>query len=479
MGFVPSEKEFVKLAKKGNAIPVYAEIGADLETPVSAFLKVAKGSHGFLLESVEQGEHLGRYSFLGGAPLTVLQGTDNKSDPFEKLKHALEPFRFVPVAGLPRFCGGLVGYLGYDIVRGIERLPDPSKNSKNFPDYLFLLVDQFLIFDHLKRSIKVVVVAKVGKNPRAAYRQAQRKVFKLLERLKKPLREAPMDFSSKDRPVHLKSNMSRALFEEKVRRAKEYIRRGDIIQVVLSQQFKTEIRQSPFQIYRSLRSINPSPYMFYLKAGEIVLVGSSPEMFVQCEDRIIKTRPIAGTRPRGDTLKEDRRLEEELLASEKERAEHVMLVDLGRNDIGRVSEAGSVHLSQSMVVERYSHVMHIVSEVTGRLRRDQDIIHLIKATFPAGTVTGAPKIRAMQIIDELETARRGPYAGCVGYLSFSGDLDSAITIRTLCIRKNTAYLSAGAGIVADSKPSAEYEETVNKAKALMKALGTGWKTSLT
>lgn len=472
MEFIPSEKEFIRLAKKGNAIPVYAEIGADLETPVSAFLKIAKGSHGFLLESVEQGEHLGRYSFLGGSPLTTLRGTNEKGDPFERLKRALEPFRFVAVSGLPRFCGGLVGYLGYDIVRGIERLPDPSQNNKDFPDYLFLLVDQFLIFDHLKRSIKVVVVAKVDGNPRTAYRHAQKKVSELFGRLKKPLRESPMTLSSKDRPVPLKSNMSRALFEEKVRRAKEYIRRGDIIQVVLSQQFKTEIRKTPFQIYRSLRSINPSPYMFYLRAGEIALVGSSPEMFVQCEDRIIKTRPIAGTRPRGQSPEKDRRLEEELLASEKERAEHVMLVDLGRNDIGRVSEPGTVHLSQSMVVERYSHVMHIVSEVTGRLRRDQDLIHLIKATFPAGTVTGAPKIRAMQIIDELETARRGPYAGCVGYLSFSGDLDSAITIRTLCIRKNSAYLSAGAGIVADSKPAAEYEETVNKAKALIRALSS-------
>jgi len=473
MELVPSEKEFVRLAKKGNAIPVYAEVGADLETPVSAFLKIAKGPYGFLLESVEQGEHLGRYSFLGGSALNILEGTDEKRDPFERLKRALEPFRFVPLAGLPRFCGGLVGYLGYDIIRRIEKLPDPFEDHKKFPDYLFLLVDRFLIFDHLKRSIKIVVVARVNGNPRTAYRRAQKEVLELLSRLKKPLQKTePMTLVSDEESVRLQSNMSRSLFEQKVRRAKEYIRRGDIIQVVLSQQFTTEIRQTPFQIYRALRSINPSPYMFYLKAGEIVLVGSSPEMFVQCEDRVVRTRPIAGTRPRGATPEEDQLLERQLLANEKERAEHVMLVDLGRNDIGRVSEAGTVRLSQSMKVERYSHVMHIVSEVTGRLRKDCDLIHLIKATFPAGTVTGAPKIRAMQIIDELETVRRGPYAGCVGYLSFSGDLDSAITIRTLCIRGKTAYLSAGAGIVADSKPLAEYRETVNKAKALIRALST-------
>jgi len=473
MELVPSEKEFVRLAKKGNAIPVYAEVGADLETPVSAFLKIAKGPYGFLLESVEQGEHLGRYSFLGGSALNILEGTDEKRDPFERLKRALEPFRFVPLAGLPRFCGGLVGYLGYDIIRRIEKLPDPFEDHKKFPDYLFLLVDRFLIFDHLKRSIKIVVVARVNGNPRTAYRRAQKEVLELLSRLKKPLQKTePMTLVSDEESVRLQSNMSRSLFEQKVRRAKEYIRRGDIIQVVLSQQFTTEIRQTPFQIYRALRSINPSPYMFYLKAREIVLVGSSPEMFVQCEDRVVRTRPIAGTRPRGATPEEDQLLERQLLANEKERAEHVMLVDLGRNDIGRVSEAGTVRLSQSMKVERYSHVMHIVSEVTGRLRKDRDLIHLIKATFPAGTVTGAPKIRAMQIIDELETVRRGPYAGCVGYLSFSGDLDSAITIRTLCIRGKTAYLSAGAGIVADSKPLAEYRETVNKAKALIRALST-------
>ena len=472
MELVPSEKEFVRLTKKGNAIPVYAEIGADLETPVSAFLKIATGPHGFLFESVEQGEHLGRYSFLGGSPRDIFHGTDEKRDPFERLKKALGTFQFVPLPGLPRFCGGLVGYLGYDIVRRIETPPDPREDHKEFPDYLFLLVDRFLIFDHLKRSIKAVVVAKIEDNPRVAYRRAQKGVAELLGRLKRPLREAPMTMISKEVPVPLQSNMSRSVFEEKVRRAKGYIRRGDIIQVVLSQRFKTRIRRPPFQIYRALRSINPSPYMFFLKAGEVALVGSSPEMFVQCEEGLIRTRPIAGTRPRGRSPEEDRLLERELLANEKERAEHVMLVDLGRNDLGRVSEAGSVRLSQSMVVERYSHVMHIVSEVTGRLRKDQDLVSLIKATFPAGTVTGAPKIRAMQIIDELETARRGPYAGCVGYLSFTGDLDSAITIRTLCIRKKTAYLSAGAGIVADSKPSAEYQETVNKAKALIRALSS-------
>ena len=472
MELIPSEKEFVKLAKKGNAIPVYAEVGADLETPVSAFLKIAKGPYGFLLESVEQGERLGRYSFLGSSPRRILQGMADKADPFKKLKDTLKAFRFVKVEGLPRFCGGLVGYLGYDIVRLIEDLPDPSKDRKEFPDYFFMLIDHFLIFDHLKRSMKAVAVAKVDGDARAAYRRAQKEVLGLLGRLQRSLpKTEPLVIQSDGMPVRLRSNMTRPVFEKKVRRAKEYIRRGDIIQVVLSQRFRTEIRQDPFRIYRALRSINPSPYMFYLKMGEMALVGSSPEMFVQCEDGVVRTRPIAGTRPRGATPEQDRQLEGELLASVKDRAEHVMLVDLGRNDVGRVSQHGTVHLTQSMAIERYSHVMHIVSEVAGRLRRDKDLFSVLKATFPAGTVSGAPKVRAMEIIDELETARRGPYAGCVGYFSFSGDLDSAITIRTLCIRGKTAYLSAGAGIVADSKPSAEYRETIDKARALVRALG--------
>ncbi len=482
----PTEKEFRALSKKGNLIPVIAEIQADLETPVSAFLKVCKGTHGFLFESVEQGEKLGRYSFLGTDPKVIFEsrgkrvsvrdakGTKRftvKGSPLDYVKEILRPYRFVPVEGLPRFCGGLVGFIGYDMVRFFEKIPDRHQKNSIFPDCTLLLIDRFVIFDHLRHAIKIVALAHVKTNASSAYRQAQRSIADILKKLKAPLRPpAPISVRDERPLLDFKPNMSREAFEKKVMKAKDYIRRGDAVQIVLSQRFEIPFSKNPFQVYRALRSINPSPYMFYLKLGLMTLVGSSPEIFVQCEDGKVRVRPIAGTRRRGKTAKEDLALEKELLASHKERAEHVMLVDLGRNDIGRVCKPGSVRVTDLMIVERYSHVMHVVSEVTGELRDGEDEFALLRATFPAGTVTGAPKIRAMEVIDELEETRRGPYAGCVGYFSFSKSFDSCITIRTLFVTKGKAYVQAGAGIVADSEPRFEYEETVNKAKAVLQAV---------
>ncbi|MBI4436766.1 MAG: anthranilate synthase component I [Candidatus Omnitrophica bacterium] len=483
--FYPTEKEFKRLARRGNLIPLFAEVQADLETPVSAFLKVCKGSYAFLLESVEQGEKLGRYSFLGDRPKMIFQskgctidlqdGKGRKNfvtakDPLEELRSLLQPFHFVPLEELPRFCGGLVGFVGYDMVRFFEKIPNRHKEDISFPDSFFLFVDHFVIFDHLKRSMKIVALAHIQGDALRAYRKGKAEIQGMLGRLSQPLKSlSPLSLNGL--PMgEVPSNMTQKEFEKKVRRAKDHIRRGDVVQVVLSQRFEIPFSEDPFEAYRALRSINPSPYMYYLKLGEVTLVGSSPEIFVQCEESRVKVRPIAGTRPRGKTEKEDLLLEKELLRSQKERAEHVMLVDLGRNDIGRVCRPGTVQIEELMVIERYSHVMHVVSEVSGVLRRGEDRFGLLRATFPAGTVTGAPKIRAMEIIDELEECQRGPYAGCVGYFSFSGNFDSCITIRTMLIKGRKAYIQAGAGIVADSKPRSEYQETVNKAQALFQAI---------
>jgi len=392
-------------------------------------------------------------------------------DPLEALQGLLKPFHFVPLEGLPRFCGGLVGFMGYDMVRFFERIPNRHKEDLSFPDSFFLFVDHFVIFDHLKRSMKIVALAHIQGDASRAYQKGKAEIQKILRRFSKPLKSlSPLSLDGSLPMGKVPSNMTQKEFEKKVRRAKEYIRRGDVVQVVLSQRFEIPFSEDPFEAYRALRSINPSPYMYYLKLGEVTLVGSSPEIFVQCEENRVKVRPIAGTRPRGRSEKEDLLLEKELLASQKERAEHVMLVDLGRNDIGRVCRPGTVRIDELMVIERYSHVMHVVSEVSGVLRRGEDRFGLLRATFPAGTVTGAPKIRAMEIIDELEESRRGPYAGCVGYFGFSGNFDSCITIRTILIKGRKAYIQAGAGIVADSKPRSEYQETLSKAQALFQAI---------
>ncbi|MCM8779316.1 MAG: anthranilate synthase component I [Candidatus Omnitrophica bacterium] len=485
--YYPTKQEFLKLAKKGNLIPVYREMLADLETPVSAFMKLNTEDYACLLESVEGEENVARYSFLTTGADLIFKSKGKKveiikqggkinfetENPLIEIKKILTNFHYVPLKELPRFSGGFVGYIGYDTVRFFEEIPHHRKDDLNLPESFFLLAESIVIFDHLKHRIKIVVNAYIedSKKIETIYAQTIEKIEKIFKKLRTPLREKKISKSVKGkRLLKFSSNFTKQDFMEAVDKIKEYIRRGEIIQAVLSQRFVTKIRADGFDIYRALRSINPSPYMYYLKLKDFFIVGASPEVFVRCEEGKVELRPIAGTRRRGENEEEDKLLEEELLNSEKERAEHIMLVDLGRNDLGRVCEYASVKVTELMVIERYSHVMHIVSNITGKLRRDKDIFDLIKATFPAGTVTGAPKIRAMEIIAELEHHCRGPYAGCVGYFSFSGNLDSCITIRTIIIKDNQAYIQAGAGIVADSEPRLEYQETVNKAKAMLKAI---------
>ena len=488
----PSFKEFKRLAKKGNVIPVYKEILADLATPVSAFLKIDDNNYSYLLESVESQKNVGRYSFLASSPSLVFESKEKRvtfirfsngykssrsyqcsRSPLDELKKFLARFKFVPVKGLPRFCGGLVGYMGYDMVRFFENIPDKNFDDLNTPDCVFMLSDTFMIFDHVNRKIKIVSNVLLEKKSlpylKKSYEIAVKKINSLIRKLERPIKFRP-EPKVLNRRLEVTSNIRKKDFEKMVMKAKEYIRKGDIIQVVLSQRFRMTLENKPIDIYRSLRSINPSPYMFYLKLSDLTLVGSSPELLVRCEDGVVETRPIAGTRPRGKNEEEDERLAKELLSDAKERAEHLMLVDLGRNDLGRVCSFGSVRVSEFMSIEKYSHVMHIVSNVTGKLKKNKDAIDALISCFPAGTVSGAPKIRAMEIIDELEQTRRGPYAGAIGYFSFSGNLDSCIIIRTIIIKNNFLYIQAGAGIVSDSKPKKEYTETVNKAKALLEAV---------
>ena len=483
-GFYPKKNEFIKLAKKGNLIPVYREIMADFETPLSSFSKIDGGKFSYLLESIEGGERIARFSFLGSNPslifkskgkrITLIEGVKKKTyvakdGPLKEIKKIMSKFSYVPVKGLPRFSGGLVGYIGYDTVRFFEKIPDTNKDDLRLPDCLFALTDTILIFDHVDRKIKVVSNAFVNKNASSSYDHAVEKIEKIITNLLKPRKITPST-KNKASKLSVTSNLTQKEFTKIVKKAKEYIKKGDIIQVVLSQRFKAPLKCSSFDLYRSLRSVNPSPYMFYLKFGDIKLVGASPEIMVRCEDRLAELRPIAGTRRRGKNEKEDKLLEKELLSDPKERAEHIMLVDLGRNDIGRVCKYDSVKVTDFMIIEKYSHVMHIVSDVSGVLRKGKDIYDLTSASFPAGTVAGAPKIRAMEIIDELENVKRGTYAGSVGYFSFSGNMDTCIAIRTILVKGNTAYFQAGAGIVADSKPDKEYQETKNKAKAMLKAI---------
>ena len=486
----PSRKEFAEKAKKGNLIPVYREMLADLETPVSAFMKIDKDSYSFLLESVEGCEKIARYSFLGTNPSIIFKSKGNRieiirgkkkesfiteKDPIFEIKNLMKGYRFIPVKGLPRFCGGFVGYIGYDMVRFFEKLPERGLDDLNVEDSIFVLTDTLLIFDHVYKRLKIVSNAHVTGRAESAYDEAMDKIEKIVHRLKSPLTVRLSEKgASRKSPYHLKakvkSNLTPGQFKEMVLKAKEYIKAGDIIQTVLSQRFEMKLNVTPIDVYRALRTINPSPYMFYLKYDDLFLIGSSPEIMVRCEDNNVEVRPIAGTRPRGREAREDERLMKELLSDEKERAEHIMLVDLGRNDVGRVCGYGTVKVPELMTIEQYSHVMHIVSDVVGKLSRGKDIFDVVRAAFPAGTVTGAPKIRAMEIIDELETTRRGPYAGCVGYFSFSGNLDTCITIRTILIKGDRCYVQAGAGIVADSVPEKEYRETINKSKGMLKAI---------
>jgi anthranilate synthase component 1 len=468
--YYPTLEEVRQLKKYGNLVPVCRDIQADLETPVSAYLKIACGNYSFLLESVEGGERLARYSFIGTEPSLVIRtGNENPVDPLKLVERELAQFRPVPIANLPRFHGGMVGYLSYEVARYFERLPCPDQDPQRLPESVLMLADTLLVFDHVTHKIKVVSHAHLDGDVDTAYREAICKIDDLVNRLEQPmnskiLKNAPPDKSE------VSSNFSSAEFEAIVSQAKEYIYAGDIIQAVLSQRLARPTYASPFAIYRALRSVNPSPYMYYLHLGDFYIVGASPELLVRVEDGIVSNHPIAGTRPRGSDITEDLALEEELKSDEKERAEHIMLVDLGRNDIGRISEPGTVEVTQLMDIERYSHVMHLVSHVQGKLRAGLSQFDALRSCFPAGTVSGAPKIRAMEIIAELEREKRGPYAGAVGYFDFSGNLDTAITIRTLIIKKNIAYIQAGAGIVADSIPEREYQESLAKAQALLSAI---------
>jgi anthranilate synthase component 1 len=475
------------LFERGDLVPIYRTLLADLETPVSVYMKLARqGIASFLLESVEGGEHVGRYSFLGVNPKGIISVTGNEvtrtlhgettacllavgQDPLHAIKQEFARVKPVRVPGLPRFVGGAVGFMGYDVVRYFERLPETAARELDVPDAAFMLPDTLVIFDHAKHQLIVLANAHNTGDPDAAYDDAVNRIEQIVEALKRPHSLT----TEADEPLghELHSNITREQYEQNVRQAKEYIAAGDAFQVVPSQRFTCKTSAQPLAIYRALRMLNPSPYMFLLQFGdEFSLIGASPEMMVRLEDGVATVRPIAGTRPRGLTDEDDKRLEAELLADPKERAEHVMLVDLGRNDLGRVCEYGTVKVSRMMYIERYSHVMHIVSQVEGAIRKGTDAFDLIRATFPAGTLTGAPKVRAMEIIEELEGTRRGPYGGAVGYFSFDGSMDTCITIRAVLMQGDRLYVQAGGGVVADSDPTREYEESINKSRAMAAAI---------
>ncbi|WP_298271002.1 anthranilate synthase component I [Geobacter sp.] len=483
--YFPDFETFRALTDKGNLIPVCREIMADLDTPVSAFRKIDDGRYAFLLESIEGGEKWARYTFLGSNPTTVIRSrgatvellstgeaprTVTTDDPLGFVRDYLARFTPVEIPGIPRFFGGAVGYLGYDMVRHFERLPTERPAVIGAWDSYFVITDTILVFDNVRQKITVVSNAHLdgGKTPEEAYAAATATIDAIIAKLRTPLPPALPERA--ERPVSFASNVTREAFEAAVEKCKEYIRAGDIFQVVLSQRFSGELTVEPFDIYRVLRTLNPSPYMFFLRLDDTLVVGASPEVMVRKEGERVELRPIAGTRPRGATPEEDARLALELLDDPKERAEHVMLIDLGRNDLGRVCRTGTVRVSELMVIERYSHVMHIVSNVRGELAAGKDAFDVVRATFPAGTLSGAPKVRAMEIIDELEPVRREVYGGAIGYFSFSGNMDLAIAIRTVVIRDGKVHLQAGAGIVADSDPEKEYQETVNKAMAVVKAI---------
>ncbi len=494
----PTFDEFLELSRQGTLVPVYRQLVGDTLTPVSAFCTLQEGDWSFLFESVVGGERVGRYSFLGSGPFLRFQAFDRRvaiaeseaghpqaalrppqwqelehPDPLRLLEEKLSAYHAPSVPGLPRFCGGAVGYAGYDTVRYVERLPSPPPDDRGLPDLCFAFYDRMVIFDHITKTIAVVAHARADTgDPQRAYREACQRVDRLVERLQQGVADLQLTDIAPIGVVHLpyQSNFDPHAFEAAVEKCKEYIRAGDIFQVVLSQRLMAETRARPFDVYRTLRVVNPSPFMFYLRTGSLCLVGASPEIMCRVEGDRITIRPLAGTRPRGKTEEDDDRLAAELLADPKERAEHIMLVDLGRNDVGRVARYGTVQLSDVMTVERYSHVMHICSSVTGRLQPGKTAFDALRACLPAGTLSGAPKVRAMEIIDELEPCRRGPYGGAVGYVDFSGNMDTCIALRTLVLKGQTAYLQAGAGIVADSVPLKEREETLSKAMGLLRAL---------
>jgi anthranilate synthase component 1 len=511
--YSPRLDEFLKLAAQGNLIPVTRRLLADIETPLSAYRKIRGAGESFLFESVEGGEHIGRYSFVGCNPRAVIRQTGNRvevvengkvvesflieakpltpslspsdgervakpgegtvRDGLEVIERVMKKYRAVSVPGLPRFTGGAIGFIGYEFIHDVELVVTrPPQNDLGTPTMVFLIADQLLIFDRVAQTITVLVNAVLddAANPEEAYENAVAEIERLVSLLEQPSEHHPVSVPNEVPSVPFESNVPKEKFFANVSKAKEYITAGDIIQVVGSQRFSTAIKASPLDLYRAARSVNPSPYMFLLEFDGFSLVGASPEIHVRCEDHTVEIRPIAGTRRRGKTPDEDAALEKELLADPKERAEHVMLVDLARNDLGRVCEFGSVNVKDLMIIERYSHVMHIVSQVEGKLSADKTPYDLMRATFPAGTLSGAPKIRAMQIIAEMEQTARGPYGGCVGYFSFNGNLDTCITIRTALVKDGKAYVQAGGGWVNDSTPEAEFQETVNKAKAMLTAV---------
>ena len=489
----PDYKTFAQWARRGNVIPVTRRLSADLLTPVSAYLRLARpGQPSFLLESIEGGEKIARYSFMGVQPdrrllyrddtAEIVEGNrpegsgerraGNLFDELRRLTRRYRPVSCPEASGLPPFTSGAVGYLAYDVVRQLERLPERAAGDLGLPDAQLLFFSRLLAFDHLRQQAILIanVFTEGAKSLRQKYDCAVADLDAMARALARPLTAEARRPKPHRRGGAVASNFRREDYLEAVRRVKRHIRAGDIYQCVLSQRFRVPVSSAPFSIYRALRRVNPSPYMYYLDLGGAQVVGASPEMLVKVQGREAFYRPIAGTRPRGANEEEDRRLEQQLRQSVKERAEHIMLVDLGRNDLGRVSEYGSVRVEELMAVERYSHVMHLVSSLRGRLRRGVDCFDALAACFPAGTVTGAPKVRAMQIIEELEPVRRGVYAGCICYLDYSGNLDSCIAIRTMVIQDGVAYVQAGGGIVADSRPEREYEETVNKSRALLEAI---------
>ncbi len=498
--YSPTLEEFTSLAGQGNLIPVTRRLLADFETPLSAYRKIRGQGESFLFESVEGGEHLGRYSFVGCNPRAIIRQTGNRieviengkvvdkfaiptkgasecgqcvKDGLEVVERVLKQFRPVALPGLPRFTGGAVGFIGYEFIHDVEPVvPRPTRDELQTPTMYFLLADELLIFDRVAQTITVLVNAIIddATSPADAYENAVGEIERLVSLLEQPIEHFPVTVPRDVPAVPFESNVPKENFFANVLKAKEYITAGDIIQVVGSQRFSTQVKAAPLDVYRAARSINPSPYMFLLELEGFALVGASPEIHVRCEDRRVEIRPIAGTRPRGKTPEADLANEKDLLADPKERAEHVMLVDLARNDLGRVCDFGSVQVKDLMIVERYSHVMHIVSQVEGQLAADKTPYDLMRATFPAGTLSGAPKVRAMQIISKLEQTTRGPYGGCVGYFSFNGNLDCCITIRTALLKDGKAYVQAGGGWVNDSTPEGEYQETVNKAKAMLKAV---------
>jgi anthranilate synthase component 1 len=495
-GFVlryrPTFSEFQQLAEEVSLVPIYRQLIGDALTPVTAFCKIQEGEWSFLFESVVGGEKIGRYSFVGSGPFLQFEAFGRKvvirkpkervvrelevADPLRLLEENLAAYRAASVPGLPRFSGGAVGYAGYDTVRYVENLPNAPMDDRGLPDLSFAFYDRMVIFDQINKTIAAVAHAHVDPNDlRGSYESACARVDRLVERLQQGVAdvqltdiETPAGYSPDLSDVH--ANFTKASYESAVEKCREYIKAGDIFQVVLSQRLQTETKARPFDIYRTLRVVNPSPFMFYLRQGGTTLIGSSPEIMVRVEGDLATVRPLAGTRRRGATEEEDRRLAEDLVNDPKERAEHIMLVDLARNDIGQVARFGSVQFNDVLSVERYSHVMHLSSNVTGRLQPGKTAFDALRSCLPAGTLSGAPKIRAMQIIDELEPHRRGPYGGAVGYVDFAGNMDTCIALRTLVLKGQTVYLQAGAGIVMDSVPSAEFDETMNKAMGMLRAI---------